>query len=296
MDYVRKTLESIYSDANYSKVSLDDFEVILSDNDPNREIECLLIEFPFENFFYFNTQCDGFLNSYFVLAYGKGEFLKLHNSQEIFQKGSLLNMIGFIKTFNKSRPSIFFTSGFLGNGRIINYDRFDDFMSNLSYWSSWSNGFGIWREDFDMIKGKTKMNTLFPHTSLFLTQYNKKAFVINDEPLFKTQFVKKRGGHNKFQAFSIEYPSLIQSSYDNKQISLETKKKIFKDVLYNYLPLLYFNVKIARRETFSSDAFKKNIQVYFSKRSYWIVCSLSLFIPIKIILRKIKINYFIKSK
>ncbi|WP_035647881.1 glycosyltransferase family 2 protein [Flavobacterium sp. ASV13] len=296
IDYVRNTLKSIYSDDKYLETSLNDFEVILSDNNPSRELECLSAEFPYKNFYYFNTQCEGFLNSYHVLTYGRGQFLKLHNSQEVFQKGSLLSMIEFIKSIEISKPCVFFTSGFLNYGELMNYTQFDDFMSNLSYWSSWSNGFGMWKEDFDDIKENVEMNSLFPHTSLFLTQYAKKVFVINDKPLFKTQFVKKRGGHNKFQAFSIEYPSLIQASYDSEQISLKTKNKIFNDILYNYLPLLYFNVKVVKRETFSSEGFKQNIKVYFPKGSYWIVSGLSLVIPIKVIWRKIKINYLIKSK
>jgi hypothetical protein len=296
IEYVRNTLKSIYNDDNCSKLPLSDFEVILSDNDPNYGLNCLKIEFPYDNFFYFNTDCEGFLNSYYVLTYAKGKFLKLHNSQEIFNPSSLSKIVEFIKSLDKSRPCIFFTSGFLNNGGLRNYNSFDDFMSNLSYWSSWSNGFGIWKEDFDIIKENTELNNLFPHTSLFLTQYNKKKFVLNDEHLFKTQFVKKRGGHNKFHAFSIEYPSLIQASHNNGHIKLETKNKLFKDILYNYLPLLFFNVKVAKRETFSSDGFRQNIKVYFPKGAYWIVICLSLIIPIKVIWRKIKINSLLKFK
>lgn len=290
IEYVRNTLNSIYSEKNLLECNENDFEVIISDNDPNMSLEILLKEFRYSNFKYFYTPCEGFMNSYFALTYAKGEFLKLHNSQEIFKKESLLSIINFIKLYRISKPCIFFTSGFLNIGGLVDYERFDDFMSDLSYWSSWSNGFGMWKEDFNSIKENIEMNNLFPHTSLFLTQFSKKTFVINDRPLFRTQFVKKRGGHNKFQAFSIEYPSLIQNSFDKNQISFKTKNKIFKDILYNYLPLLYFNVKIAKRETFTAADFKKNIKVYFPKGSYWIVCGLSLISPVKIIWRKIRSN------
>lgn len=296
IEYVRNTLNSIYNEENYSNLSLSDFEVILSDNDPDFGLECLKKEFPYENFFYFNTNCEGFLNSYYVLTYAKGGFLKLHNSQEIFKPDSLLKIIDLIKSISKSKPCVFFTSGFLNNGSLRHYNRFDDFMCDLSYWSSWSNGFGMWKEDFDVVKDNTKLNNLFPHTSLFLTQNNKKTFLLNDQPFFKTQFVRKRGGHNKFHAFSIAYPSLIAASYNNGHIQLETKNKIFKDILYKYLPLLFFNVKIAKRETFSSDGFKQDIKVYFPKGSYWKVVFLSLIIPIKVAWRKIKMNYLLKSK
>ncbi|AOW11041.1 glycosyltransferase family 2 protein [Flavobacterium gilvum] len=296
IEYVRNTLTSIYTEENDLKLPLNEFEVILSDNDPNCGLEILKTEFPYKNFHYFNTNCEGFLNSFHVLTYARGNFLKLHNSQETFRSGALLKIIGFLKSIEKSKPAVFFTSGFLTTGEITHFSKFDDFMCNLSYWSSWSNGFGIWRDDFDNIKENNNLNKLFPHTSLFLTQYNKATFILNDELLFNTQFVKKRGGHNKFHAFSIEYPSLIDSIYNKGYIKLETKNRILKDILYNYLSLLFFNVKIAKRETFSADGFKQNIQVYFPKGSYWLVLCLSFIIPLKVIWRKIKINYLLKSK
>lgn len=295
IEFTRNTLKSIYSEENCSKVALSDFEIILSDNDPNYGLECLKVEFPFENFSYINTKSEGFLNSYHVLTYAKGNFLKLHNSQETFNPNSLSKIIEFIKSVDISKPCVFFTSGFLNNGRIRYYNSFDDFMSNLSYWSSWSNGFGIWKDDFDVIKERIELNTLFPHTSLFLTQFGKKTFLINDEPLFKTQFVKKRGGHNKFYAFSVAYPSLIIASYFNGHIKLATKDKILKDILRHYLPLLFFNVKIAKRETFDSRGFIQDIKKFFPKGSYFQVVLLSFISPFKLIWRKIKITYFLKS-
>lgn len=85
-------------------------------------------------------------------------------------------------------------------------------MYQLSYWSSWSDGFSIWKSNFEKI-GKIQLNKLFPQTSLFLTQYNSKKFIIDDRAIFNGQRVPKRGGHNKFEAFTIEYPSLIEQSY-----------------------------------------------------------------------------------
>lgn len=85
-------------------------------------------------------------------------------------------------------------------------------MYHLSYWSSWSNGFNIWKDDFKKL-GDIKLNKLFPHTSIFLTQNNAKKYCINDVILFDVQRIPKRGGHNKFEAFTIEYPSLIDDCY-----------------------------------------------------------------------------------
>lgn len=295
-EFVRNTLNSIYTKKNLLECNLSDFEVIISDNDPERSLEFLKNEFSFDNFRYYSTDCEGFLNSHEVLRYAHGYFLKLHNSQEIWNPGALSLLINFIKTNLENKPLVFFTSGLLLKGtESISYS-FDTFMYNLSYLSSWSNGFSIWKEDFDKVSNSLYLNKLFPHTSILLTQINKKQFIVNDMHLFTTQFVNKRGGHNKFHAFSIEYPSLIDSLWKNGNINSKTKSKIFKDILFNYLPLLFFNVKIAKRETFGSEGFRQDIKIYFPKGSFYIVFVLAFFIPIKIIWRKIKINYLLKSE
>lgn len=296
IEYVRNTLNSIYNEENLSTCRLVDFEVIVSDNNPHKTLEILLHEFDYANFHYFNTNCEGFMNSYYVLTYANGSFIKLHNSQEIFNPGALSILITNVKNNLVQKPLMFFTSGILKKGTISNYTSFNEFNYNLSYLSSWSNGFSIWKEDFDRVASSLVLNSLFPHTSMFFTQHNKSSYIINDQQLFRTQFVKKRGGHNKFQAFTVEYPSLVEAAYNRGYLKLETKTKIFKDILYGYLPVLFFNVKISKRETFSSDGFKENIKLYFPKGAYNKVILFSLIIPFKIVWRKVKIKYLLKSK
>lgn len=283
--YVRNTLNSIYQDN--ADVGLDEYEVVISDNDPAGAVGVLVEEFkPYDNLHYFHTECEGFINSYYSLTYGKGGYLLLHNSQELFKKGSLRYIIDLVK--NNRGKYLFFSSGFLLNGSCREYADFDSFMQNVSFWSSWSNAFGIWRSDFDIAKGSTSLNKLFPHTSLFLTQHFHKSYVICDAPLFETQFVKGRSGHNKFHAFTYEYPSLIDGAYIKGHITKATRNKILRDILYDYLPLLYFNVKIARRESWSATGFKEDIKVFFPKGSLLGVKILSIVAPIKAYVRKVR--------
>ena len=284
MEYLRKTLDSIYGDNK--DVLLSEYEVIVSDNDVEGELSVLQKEYQQMNFHYYKTQCDGFLNSYYTLTYAHGEYLLLHNSQEIFQKDALRYIIEMVK--NNRGKYMFFTSGFLLNGRNKVYQDFDSFMKGISYWSSWSNAFGIWNADFNKIKGTISLNKLFPHTSLLLTQHFHKTYIVCDVPLFETQFVKGRSGHNKFHAFSYEYPSLIDRTYKQGFITKKTRNKILNDILYDYLPLLYFNVKLAKRESWSSDGFEKDLTTYYHKRSLTLIKLLSIISPVKAYMRKIR--------
>lgn len=100
--------------------------------------------------------------------------------------------------------------------------------------------------------------------------------------------MKGRSGHNKFHAFTYEYPSLIDTACKGGRITQETRNKILRDILFDYLPLLYFNVKIARRESWSADGFEEDIKVFFPKGSLWKVKVLSFIAPIKAYIRKVK--------
>lgn len=284
VEYVRKTLRSIYVDNQ--DVSLDDYEVVISDNDPKQAIHSLLFEFNYPNIHYHYTECEGFMNSYHVLTYAKGKFLKLHNSQVTFRKGVLAELIKEVKANMDRKSLIFYTNGLLYKNKSERYKNFDDFFYALSYWPSWSNGFSIWKDDFDKI-GTVSFNKLFPHTSLFITQHNKREYIVNDHHWFDTQRVKGRSGHNKFEAFTIEFPSLVDECYQNHWLSLTTKKHILHDIVVEYLPTLLFNKYIARIENYEITGYKDNIKRYFPKGAYcmtWICIAL---VPFKMIHRKI---------
>ena len=136
INQVRNTLNSIY-EAN-SEISMNDYEVILSDNDPEMEVKTLMDEFSDKiNLFYYHTGCEGFLNSYHVLTYAKGKLLKLHNSQNLFQKGALQHLIEEVLQEKMNKTLMFHTNGFLGKKVICKYGNFNDFMNIVLVFMEW---------------------------------------------------------------------------------------------------------------------------------------------------------------
>lgn len=286
VEYVRNTLNSIYREN--ADVDLDKYEVVISDNDPKQAISALADEFKaYPNLRYFHTECEGFMNSYHVLTYAQGDFLKLHNSQTLFRKGALRTILEEVEKYKDKRTLIFYTNGLLGKFKSSEYSTFESFMYALSYWSSWSNGFTIWRKDFEQI-GDIKLNHLFPHTSLFITQHHAAGYCINDQVLFDVQRIPKRGGHNKFEAFTIEYPSLIDQCRKEGFISEKCEKHILRDIMMEFLPSLVFNKYIARIETFDATGFRQNIKRYFPRYAYGLVWILALIQPFRLFTRKLK--------
>ena len=287
VELVRNTLYSIYV-AN-KDVPLSDYEVVISDNDPDAEIESIVHEFSrYGNFFYHKTKCEGFLNSYYALSYGKGDLLKLHNSQNLIRKGMLKKIIELAKEYRQQRPLIFHTNGFLDNFEILCYINFDEFMAALSYWSSWSGGMTIWHDDFIKI-GNMELNKMFPHTSIMLTQTGKTMYIVSDIIYYDVQRVYKRGGHNKFEAFTVHYPSLLDECCKKKMISAMTKDSIFKALYEEYIPTLLFNKYVIRIETFEIKDFKINCRKFFPKSAYYMAWLNVLIVPYKILKRRIAI-------
>ena len=284
IQYVRNTLRSIYEEN--LDVQLSDYEVVISDNDSDHEVKQLLAEFKYDNLFYYATDCEGFMNSYHVLTYGRGSLLKLHNSQVLFRKGTLRFLIEEAKYSFQNKPLIFYTNGFLYKNKSESFNSFDSFFNGLSYWPSWSNGFSIWKEDFDKLVG-VSLNPLFPHTSLFITQHDKQSYVLNDKHWFETQRVKGRSGHNKFEAFTIHFPSLVEECYINGWITQKTKQRIFDDILKEFLPILLFNKYIARIENFDITGYKTNIKKYFQRHAFIVSILYVPIVPFKLLVRKL---------
>lgn len=293
LEIVRNTLMSIYE--SNREVPLDLFEVVISDNDPQQSVKSLIPAFDYPNLHYFYSECEGFMNSYYVLTYAKGKFLKLHNSQFLFKEGVLSRLIQEILNNIDEKPLVFYSNGMIYSGKTESFNSFDRFFYRLSYWPSWSNGFAIWKDDFDKITN-ISLNKLFPHTSLFVTQYAKSTFIINDCYWFDSQRVYGRGGHNKFKAFTIDFPSLVDECYTNKLISTTTKKHVLNGIMYKFLPSLLFNKYIARIENFEIEGYRENIKKYFHKGAYWITWIMVLFVPLEYIHKRVFLYFTSKNR
>lgn len=270
---------SIYADLN--GVELSEFEVIVSDNDATESSRCFEKEFPYENFHYYQTKCEGFLNSFHVLGYGEGLFLKLHNNYTQFKTGSLKYLIDEIKHYVEAKPLLFFTNGLRHFKEKRVFTSFDAYMYDLSYFSSWSSGFGIWKEDYDKIKKNIEINKWFPQTSMLLPFYSKSCFVLNDLVIFEDQKVPKKGGYNPYYVFGVVFVSMLKRSFEKEIISQRTFEIIKKDILCEYLSSRYFKTVIARMDKFDYSDIRKHLSVHYSRWSYYKMLAYALLSPIK---------------
>lgn len=285
LDILRDTIASIYADLD--GVSMDDFEVVISDNSKEHTTQPVADEFHFDNLHYHITECEGFKNSFYALSYGKGDFLKLNNNYTKFRKGTLKTLIGQLKELKKSRSQVIYTNGLRQKKKVIFYESFDEYMFGLSYFCSWSAGYGMWKSDFDKVKEFVELDRYFPQTSLLLSQDYKKSFVLDDRVLFEDQYVPKKGGYNIFKVFSVDFVTLINQAFKEKKLSRKTWLKIKSDLLYKYLSVRYFKTVIARLDSFEHTDVKQSITTYYTKWQYYVMLLVACFTPIIVLKRKV---------
>lgn len=286
LDILRNTISSIYSDLD--DVCMDDFEVVISDNSKEHTTQPIVAEFKYENLHYFPTTCEGFKNSFFALSYGKGDFLKLNNNYTMFKKGTLKILIEQLKGLKEEKPQVIYTNGLRIIKKVTYCRSFDEYMYTLSYFCSWSAGYGMWKEDFDKVKNSVEIDKYFPQTSLLLSQNYKNSFAVDDRCLFEDQHVPKKGGYNIFKVFSVDFLNLIHTAYSETKISRTTYKKIKTDLLYKYLSVRYFKTVIARLDNFEHTDIKKSILTYYSKKQYYLMLFISLCTPGIVMYRKLR--------
>ena len=181
-------------------------------------------------------------NYVMVLSKGKGRYLKLLNDYSIMRPGSLEKMIQTIEKYNSQDYVIHFSNGVVvGNNSIIQCDNFDSFVSNISYYSTWINNFGIWYDDFHALTDIDR----YVHLQLFQTDIlfrsinvlQKRSIVINNEVFFDILIKRKTViGYNFYAVFIENYffilGEYIQVGVLSKTVfNKEKNKLLFKYVL-----------------------------------------------------------------
>ena len=186
----------------------------------------------------------------------------------MFKKGSLAYIINQVKSLIDAKPVIFHTNGSLKRFDARKYDSADDFYYNLSYFSSWSAGFGIWKEDYSKFKDVNNINKMFPQTTLLMSCSQKSSFVIDDTLTREGQPVKKKGGYNPYEVFGCSFLDIFNQALVENIISEKTFNIIKRDILKKYLATRYLKTAILRKDSFDTSNISKHLMKYYGSYAY----------------------------
>ena len=224
IEWVFPVLESIYS----QKTDTSLFEVVITDNGKNddfkQRMRAYLATHP--NIAYHETDALPFLNEIESYKRASGKLIKFVNHRTLLLDGSLDYLIQFVKTHDEDRPVVYMSNGVLKMEKGQHeYDSFDQFVRHLSYWSSWSTGMTIWKEDFKKLPGDLSCyNELFPHTTVLFNERDRARYIIDNSVIFHEmpQGKTPKGNYDLFYAFGVEYPWIICTLLRDKDISSDT--------------------------------------------------------------------------
>ena len=262
LEWVKPVLDSIYSEEK----PIAKFEVIVTDNGNNEKFYEFIKKYSkaHDNLIYRKTNAVQFNNQIEAFKLASGKLIKFINHRKVLLPGSLNYLLEFVEKYQSSKPFVYF----LEDDNAGVYENFDSFVSGLSYFSSYSGGIAMWRDDFMKIDLNKPFNVLFPHTDMLFSARKKKQYIIDGHSITKdlpTDETKK-GKYNLFFAFAVEYPSIILELYRNGDITYKTLKKVKEDN-YGFLCMLYLNYIILKKPcSYDLQNYKDNLRIYYGNR------------------------------
>lgn len=264
VEFVLPVLESIYSQG----VDENLFEVVITDNGKNSVLGESIEEFKSHgNLFYYKSELNGFVNQVDSFKRSNGLFIKMLNHRAKLIKGALVDLIAIIEKYKESQPCIYCSDGVLSKEELIECDNFDSFVNDLSYYSSWSAGVGIWAKDKPMLDQIT-YNQMFPHASILFETRQESKYVIWNKKFMDMSDEPTKGGYNIFYAFAVVYVDLLKELMSSGRITFFTYKSIKKD-LRSFLVQWYYNICVIDNQyTFDTTDMFENITSNYTVFDY----------------------------
>lgn len=231
IEWVFPVLDSIYE----QECDNDLFEVVITDNGKNVEFKKKIKGYieRHANIVYAETEALPFINEIESYKRASGKLIKFVNHRTLLVDGALQKIIDYVQNNIDLKPVTYFSNGVIKelDKRAYTYDNFNSFVKNLSYWSSWSTGMAIWKEDFDKLPNDvSEFNELFPHTNVLFNERRRDKYVIDNSIIFDEmpQGKKPKGNYDLFGAFGIEYPGIICDLLRDGSITSETYRFVAK--------------------------------------------------------------------
>lgn len=246
------------------------FEVVVTDNGNNEEFQTRMAAYAqaHSNIVYEKTSALPFLNEIEAYKRASGMFIKFLNHRTMLTEGALHAFLKFVQENIETKPVVYFANGVLNKPQdVFQYETFDQYVANLSYWSSWSTGMGFWKSDFENIPENTVFNELFPHTTVLFRERNCNRYLIDNRVLLEelpTGTIPK-GSYDLFYAFAVEYPGILCDLLRDGSITKETFIQVKEENL-GFITQLYLDYVVRKKPcSYDLSSFDNSIQVFYSK-------------------------------
>ena len=247
VEWVFPVLDSIYNQIVDNAL----FEIVITDNGNNVVFKKNIQDYLkiHTNIVYVETQALPFVNEIESYKKASGELIKFVNHRTKLVEGTLQRMIDYVESNREIKPITYFSNGVLKMSKDKHeFSSFDEFVKNLSYWSSWSTGMTIWKSDFDKLpEDVSEFNELFPHTNVLFDVRDRGKYVVDNSIIFDEipQGKKPKGNYDLYYAFGVDYPRIIENLLKDGSITVKSYKYVL-DKNLEFIASLYWQYNIKK--------------------------------------------------
>ncbi len=253
----------------------DRVEIIVSDNASTDHTRQVVTQFPKVKY-YCNDENIKDLNFSKVLSYASGEYIKLTNDTTFYKPQAITTILGLIEKHKETKPILYFCQNAFNYRNCEKWcESLDQFLNILSVNITWTNIFGIWREQFIELEDKNRMAALqFAQVDWNLRNFEHigKGVIYFSDFLGFTPLTKK-GGYNVIRVFVENYLSILYPYVESGKISVSAfeleKKRLYQVNIQQWLPNLYVNKKV-QFDFDMSGVWSLLLHTYGKKKYFWI--------------------------
>lgn len=242
---LRSVLESIVSQDVF--IETNEVEIVVSDNASTDDTPAVVAEFvnrfPGKIVFYRQESNVWSANFHQALALGRGEYRKLHNDTLLIRPGALRPLVNTIRELAGIRPVIFMTNGNrVKDGDTLFEDcrTLDAFIQQISFFSTWIGGFGLWREEIDEAQAFRSDTNHLIQTEIVCKQMAAGRQAV---AFFGNYFISKqdfRSTYNWAEVFGKNYLAVLKPYLASGHLSRAVYEQAKQEVLLRHILPNYF--------------------------------------------------------
>lgn len=258
-EYLDQTLYSITNQKIFQETN--DIEIVISDNcseDNTREIcERFTKKYGDKIRYYRNNENIRDKNYEKVLSYGNGRFLKLNNDTLIHYRNTLERIIEAVNRASAHNDVIFFSNGAIKEGSQFYCNNLDEFVKEVSFYSTWIACFGIWKHDFDSLKDfnrSAKLQLVQVDVLFRLISAPERKVLVENSRIFEPAELVTKGGYNLYQVFVTNYLGILE---EYRALNKITRRTLFNEksklLIYFIIPWSLNIMKNPKKFRFDKD-------------------------------------------
>lgn len=265
IEWVIPVLDSIFA----QNIDESILEVVVTDNGDNQSFSDAMLHYSkaHTNLKYIRNNSYMFMNQIEALNVASGRYLKFLNHRSLLLDDSICKIIEFLQLLDDNTV-IYFSNGCIDNGNNIIYCKsFNEFISKLGRYISWTSGVGIWRKDFEKLSEFNSYDIISPHSEILFANKKADKYIIYNYKYFKEidNGHAKKGNYDLFRAFAIEEEEIVLRLYLKNHITSTTMKKVLQDYK-DFLMELYLNFFILNKEcSYDLTGFENSMGIFFNK-------------------------------